>query len=114
MKPKPLVALNHFTVPIVIYFSKMRKCALRPHDLRAGLIRFQRCLGEGSRFGAINKQIDCSNAQAFTPSRAGKQAIRNGAIYGRRALVRFRSIEAVSAPRSLLFERKICKDSILI
>jgi hypothetical protein len=28
---------------------------LRPHDLRAGLIRFQRCLGEGSRFGAINK-----------------------------------------------------------
>jgi hypothetical protein len=33
----------------------MRKCALRPHDLRAGLIRFQRCLGEGSRFGAINK-----------------------------------------------------------
>jgi hypothetical protein len=24
-------------------------------------IRFQRCLGEGSRFGAINKQIDCSN-----------------------------------------------------
>jgi hypothetical protein len=33
----------------------MRKRALYPHDLRAGLIRFQRCLGEGSRFGAINK-----------------------------------------------------------
>jgi hypothetical protein len=39
----------------------MRKCALRPHDLRASLIRFQRCLGEWSRFGAINKQIDYSN-----------------------------------------------------
>jgi hypothetical protein len=26
-----------------------------PHDLRASLIRFQRCLGEWSRFGAINK-----------------------------------------------------------
>src|ERR1700738_2357831 len=33
----------------------MRKCALCPHDLRAALIRFQRCLGEWSRFGAINK-----------------------------------------------------------
>jgi hypothetical protein len=33
----------------------MRICALRPHDLRTGLIRFQRCLGEWSRFGAINK-----------------------------------------------------------
>jgi hypothetical protein len=47
----------------------MRKCALRPHDLRAGLIRFQRCLGKGSRFGAINKQIDYSNAAAHTPLR---------------------------------------------
>src|SRR5665213_1909601 len=33
----------------------MRICALRPYDLRTGLIRFQRCLGEWSRFGAINK-----------------------------------------------------------
>jgi hypothetical protein len=41
----------------------MRKCALCPRDLRTSLIRFQRCLGEGSRFGAINKQIDYSNAR---------------------------------------------------
>jgi hypothetical protein len=39
----------------------MRKSALCPHDLRAGLIRFQRCLGEGSRFGTINKANDYSN-----------------------------------------------------
>jgi len=39
----------------------MRKSALYPHDLRAGLIRFQRCLGEGSQFGAINKANDYSN-----------------------------------------------------
>jgi hypothetical protein len=39
----------------------MRKSALCPLDFRAGLIRFQRCLGEWSRFGAINKANDYSN-----------------------------------------------------
>jgi hypothetical protein len=33
MKPKPLVALNHLTVPVDIYnFSKMRKHALCPRE----------------------------------------------------------------------------------
>src|SRR3984885_8371084 len=44
-------------------FSKMRIRALCSHDLRASLIRFQRCLGEGSRFGAINKANDYSNGR---------------------------------------------------
>jgi len=39
----------------------------RPHDLRASLIRFQRCLGEGSRFGAINKANRLFEWVAFTP-----------------------------------------------
>jgi len=45
----------------------MRKSALCPHDLRAGPIRFQRCLGEGSRFGAINKANDYFEWLAYTP-----------------------------------------------
>src|SRR5476649_1907870 len=37
MKPKPLVALNHLTVPVDIYnFSKMRGCALCPHEPSRG------------------------------------------------------------------------------
>jgi hypothetical protein len=75
-----LVALNHFTVPIVIYFSKMRKCALRPHDLRAGLIRFQRCLGEGSRFGAINKAnrlFECAGVYPIARRKASDKKQRD-------------------------------------
>src|ERR1700679_516964 len=62
MKPKPFVALNHLTVPVVILTSPRGAKARRARtSFRAGLIRFQRCLGEVSRFGAINKQIDYSN-----------------------------------------------------
>ena len=46
MKPKPIVALNRFTVPVVILASPRCANARCPHDPRAGLIRFQRCLGE--------------------------------------------------------------------
>src|ERR1700733_6927109 len=68
MKPKPLVALNHLTVPVdICNFSKMRTCAHACTNLRAGLIRFQRCLGEKSRFGAFNKQIDYSNGRRLRP-----------------------------------------------
>src|SRR5882762_10118195 len=76
MKPKPLVALNHLTVPVVIVSSpKMRQSAMRPHDLLAGLIRFQRCLGEGSRLGAVNKAERLFEWAAFTPLHPIKQAI---------------------------------------
>jgi hypothetical protein len=51
------------------YFSKMRNCALCPRDLRTSLIRFQRCLGEGSRIGAINKANRLFECKAFTPLR---------------------------------------------
>jgi hypothetical protein len=61
--------LNHLTVPVdICNFSKMRTCAHACTNLRAGLIRFQRCLGEVSRFGAFNKQIDYSNARRLRRS----------------------------------------------
>src|SRR5882757_10319937 len=56
-------------------FSKMRECAMRPHAYRAGLIRFQRCLGEGSRLGAVNKADRLFEWAAFKPSHPIKQAI---------------------------------------
>src|SRR3979411_957772 len=75
MKPKPLVALNHLTVPVVILSSpKMRECAMCPRASRAGLIRFQRCLGEGSRLGAVNKADRLFECPAYTPLRPIKQA----------------------------------------
>src|SRR5439155_10200240 len=46
MKPKPFVALNRLTVPVVILTSPRCANARCPHDPRASLIRFQRCLGE--------------------------------------------------------------------
>src|SRR3979409_1009692 len=47
MNPKPFVSFTHLTVPVAIFnFSKMRNCALCPHDLRASFIRFHRGLGE--------------------------------------------------------------------
>ena len=46
MKPKPFVALNRLTVPVVILTSPRCANARCRHDLRASLIRFQRCLGE--------------------------------------------------------------------
>jgi hypothetical protein len=57
----------------------MRKCALRPHDLRAGLIRFQRCLGEGSRFGAINKAnrlFECARVYPIAREKASHKKQR--------------------------------------
>src|ERR1700739_3984862 len=56
-------------------FSKMRTGALYPHDLRASLIRFQRCLGEGSRFGAINKAnrlFEWASVYAIAPTIASR------------------------------------------
>src|SRR4030081_3761119 len=53
----------------------MRECAMRPHAYRAGLIRFQRCLGEGSRLGAVNKADRLFEWAAFKPSHPIKQAI---------------------------------------
>src|SRR5690242_19755932 len=50
MKPKPFVALNHFTVPVAICHLQDTQKRVRLHDLRASLIRVQRCLGEWSRF----------------------------------------------------------------
>jgi hypothetical protein len=58
----------------------MRKCALRPHDLRAGLIRFQRCLGEGSRFGAINKAnrlFECATVYPIARQKASHKHRRD-------------------------------------
>jgi hypothetical protein len=63
----------------------MRKCALRPHDLRAGLIRFQRCLGEGSRwegsrFGAINKAnrlFECAGVYPIAREKASHKKQRD-------------------------------------
>jgi len=78
----------------------MRKCALRPHDLRAGLIRFQRCLGEWSRFGAINKAnrlFECARVYPIAREKASHKKQRYQRPAG------FASIEAVSAPRSRLF-----------
>src|SRR6266576_3540140 len=46
MKPKPFVALNRLTVPVVILTSPRCANARWLHDPRASLIRFQRCLGE--------------------------------------------------------------------
>src|ERR1700682_4829653 len=62
---------SHFTSP------RCARCALCPHDLRASLIRFQRCLGEGSRFGAFNKQIDYSNGRRLrrSPRNSKRKAI---------------------------------------
>jgi|SRR5664280_2307771 hypothetical protein len=57
----------------------MRKCALRPHDLRAGLIRFQRCLGEWSRFGAINKAnrlFECARVYPIAREKASHKKQR--------------------------------------
>ena len=51
---------------------------------RAGLIRFQRCLGEWSRYGAVNKADRLFECAAFTRLRQIKQAISTGE--GRRAV----------------------------
>jgi hypothetical protein len=60
---------------------------LRPHDLRAGLIRFQRCLGEGSRFGAINKAnrlFECGTVYPTAPEKAShKKEARSAARHCR-------------------------------
>ena len=45
MKPKPFVALNRLTVPVVILTSPRCANARCPHDPRASSIRFHRCLG---------------------------------------------------------------------
>ena len=45
MKPKPFVALNRLTVPVVILTSPRCTNARCPHDPRASSIRFHRCLG---------------------------------------------------------------------
>src|SRR3984957_4875498 len=58
-------------------FSKMRIGALRPHDLRASLIRFQRCLGEWSRFGAINKENRLFECPAISPIAGEKASHKN-------------------------------------
>src|ERR1700723_459305 len=63
MKPKPFVALNHLTVPVVIVLSPRCANALGPHDLRAGLIRLNDVLGNGADIGARStSQSDNSNA----------------------------------------------------
>jgi hypothetical protein len=68
MKPKPLVALNHLTVPIVILLlqdAQMRAAPTRPSrglDPISAMSWEGKPVGKGSRFSAINKQIDYSNA----------------------------------------------------
>src|SRR3977135_3735357 len=69
----------------------MRKCALCPHDLRASLIRFQRCLGEYSRFGAINKAnrlFEWKALYAIAPEIASNKGL--AALNGRLAIARTR------------------------
>src|ERR1700688_4053903 len=61
----------HLTSP------RCARCALCPHDLRASLIRFQRCLGEGGRFGRIKKENGFFEWEPFTPLAVKKQATRN-------------------------------------
>jgi hypothetical protein len=58
----------------------MRNRALHPHDLRAGLIRFQRCLGEWSRFGAINKAnrlFECAGVYPIAREKASDKHWRD-------------------------------------
>src|ERR1039457_6940469 len=83
MKPKPLVALNHLTVPIVILLlqdAQMRAAPARPSR---GLdpISAMSWGVEPVRRDQQGKSI--IRMRAFTPSRARKQAIRNSAINGR-------------------------------
>jgi hypothetical protein len=93
-----LVALNHLTVPVAILLlqdAQMRVVPTR-EDRRASLIRFQRCLGEWSRFGAINKQIDCSNGRRLRGNRQNSKEIR--AMLADWALPEFAAVDAVKAP----------------
>jgi hypothetical protein len=79
----------------------MRKCALCPRDLRTSLIRFQRCLGEGSRFGAINKAnrlFECKAVYATAVEIAsGKKTL---AIDGRWHSFECAGVDAAGAPRA--------------
>lgn len=55
MKPKPFVELNHLTVPIVTYFSKLRKGALSARCSCRLKFDFNDDLGNGTSYGAANK-----------------------------------------------------------
>src|SRR5476651_293919 len=66
---------------------------LRSHDLRASLIRFQRCLGEESRFGAFNKQIDYSNGRRLPRSPQNSKRIRRDLKNAWKKTVAIRSAE---------------------
>src|SRR5262245_19792167 len=61
MKPKPFCPLNHFTVPIAIFFSPKRNAARCPHDPSRGLIQSQQSLGERASSAQSARQGHKSN-----------------------------------------------------
>jgi hypothetical protein len=76
MKPKPFVALNRLTVPVVILASPRCANARCPHDPRASLIRFQRCLGSRAGSARSTRQTIIRMGGAIMPEIASDNPIR--------------------------------------